>query len=454
MCSEAYHLVRAEGRFTCFRKRYLLTGTVLLAFLFFGATPVDAQVLPPDTYALSIHSQPGDPWSSFFHKSDWSYKAGDGQFVCLGFDWVGDGSLNHLTFSFNGYNGERWQLALTTRSEITEGEYEGVFPGFYVGGLGRICSPNTGTYKVLQIAHEGSGNNIHITKFAVSFEHHCYGLEAALTGVLYFNSNGILPPEKLVMKPRPPLPNALVGSDYSQKLEVEGGTPPYTWDVTAGQLPPGLTLDAQQGIITGVPIRNGLNTFTVRAIDFAPFVNGYPSQVAYGAFSISVHPSEFTIEDGLPPTATIANDYNYQFKAAGGTLPYQWSLVNGSLPSGLTLSDDGKLSGNPNSPGAFMFTLRAKDSAEHQLERKYALMVIDPPKIASAKYKAGKRKLTIFGVKFDLSASLLIDGQQIRPKYQDGESFIVKPVELTQGSHELRILNPDGGSASVMIMIN
>jgi len=454
MSSDASHVVQAEGRFACFRKRYLLIGTVLSALLFFGAIPVDAQVLPPDTYALAVHSQPGDPWSSFFHKSDWSYQASDGQFVCLGFDWVGDGSLNHLTFSFNGYNGERWQLALTTRSEITEGEYEGVFPAFYVGGLGRSCVPDTGTYKVLQIAHEGSGNFIHITKFAVTFEHHCYGLQAALTGFLYFNSNGILPPEKLGMKTRPPLPDAVVGAYYSQRLEVEGGTAPYNWDVTAGQLPPGLALDARLGIISGIPGSYGQNTFTVRAIDSAPFVNGYPSQVVYGAFSIGVNPSEFTIEDGLPPTATIANDYNYQFKAVGGTLPYQWSLVNGSLPPGLILGNDGKLSGNPSSPGAFMFTLRAKDSAEHQLERKYALMVIDPPKIATAKYKPSNRKLTISGVKFDLSASLLIDGLQIKPKYQDSESFIVKPVELTHGSHELRILNPDGGSASVMVTID
>src|SRR6185369_6016340 len=85
-------------------RRWLMIGGMLALWVALGQ-PAVAQVLPPDTYKFWVHSQPGDPWGQVFHKSDWSYQANDGQFICLGYDWLHDGSLNHLTFFFNGNNG-------------------------------------------------------------------------------------------------------------------------------------------------------------------------------------------------------------------------------------------------------------------------------------------------------------------------------------------------------------
>ncbi|HDS01724.1 MAG TPA: hypothetical protein ENO07_06860, partial [candidate division Zixibacteria bacterium] len=63
------------------------------------------------------------------------------------------------------------------------------------------------------------------------------------------------------------LPKADQDENYSQQIDAEGGTPPYVWDMTAGALPAGLTLDAGSGIISGIP--TGIDTahFTVRATD-------------------------------------------------------------------------------------------------------------------------------------------------------------------------------------------
>jgi len=55
--------------------------------------------------------------------------------------------------------------------------------------------------------------------------------------------------------------------DYGQvKLDASGGTPPYTWSITAGQLPQGLKMDAS-GAITGVPMTDGTFSVSVQVTD-------------------------------------------------------------------------------------------------------------------------------------------------------------------------------------------
>lgn len=67
------------------------------------------------------------------------------------------------------------------------------------------------------------------------------------------------------------LPNATVGIRYSQSLMASGGVAPYTWDVTEGELPPGLTL-SPEGILSGTPTTIGNYTVTVRVTDSGPLV--------------------------------------------------------------------------------------------------------------------------------------------------------------------------------------
>lgn len=49
------------------------------------------------------------------------------------------------------------------------------------------------------------------------------------------------------------LPDAQVGAEYSASVYVSGGSPPYKWQVIAGELPPGLALDETNGKIAGTP---------------------------------------------------------------------------------------------------------------------------------------------------------------------------------------------------------
>jgi len=56
------------------------------------------------------------------------------------------------------------------------------------------------------------------------------------------------------------LPNGVTGSGYSALLQAQGGIPPYTWTLTSGQLPAGLTMVSESnntGLISGNPILGG-----------------------------------------------------------------------------------------------------------------------------------------------------------------------------------------------------
>ncbi len=63
------------------------------------------------------------------------------------------------------------------------------------------------------------------------------------------------------------LPDGFLGVGYSQTLTAIRGTPPYIWHVTAGSLPPPLSLDSNTGLIFGGPAAGGAFTFTIRVTD-------------------------------------------------------------------------------------------------------------------------------------------------------------------------------------------
>ena len=63
------------------------------------------------------------------------------------------------------------------------------------------------------------------------------------------------------------LPDARRGRSYSQTLQATGGVKPYTWSLAAGTLPPGLSLNAATGVISGTPTTRGTWSFTVRVQD-------------------------------------------------------------------------------------------------------------------------------------------------------------------------------------------
>jgi arylsulfatase A-like enzyme len=62
-------------------------------------------------------------------------------------------------------------------------------------------------------------------------------------------------------------PSFTPGVPYAFPLSAWGGTPPYTWSVAAGELPDGLVLDAQTGVIAGLPADGASQTLAIRVED-------------------------------------------------------------------------------------------------------------------------------------------------------------------------------------------
>jgi hypothetical protein len=174
------------------------------------------------------------------------------------------------------------------------------------------------------------------------------------------------------------LPDATQGSSYDEYIFATGGTTPYTWSVSSGSLPAGLSLDPSAGDISGTPTGTGTSTFTVEVTD-----SSTPTALtATQTFTIDVTPSPLTVADTEPPAATQGADYDYYLSFTGGVAPYSFSVLSGSLPAGLTLDPNyGDISGTPTGTGTSMFTVEITDSSTptpQSVTQTYTLTV-NPP---------------------------------------------------------------------------
>jgi hypothetical protein len=75
------------------------------------------------------------------------------------------------------------------------------------------------------------------------------------------------PPPTKPPCPTCPSTTAKRGSKYSSSVKVTEGTGPFTFSVKSGALPPGLTLNASTGAITGTPTTSGKYYFTIKVVD-------------------------------------------------------------------------------------------------------------------------------------------------------------------------------------------
>jgi Putative Ig domain len=155
------------------------------------------------------------------------------------------------------------------------------------------------------------------------------------------------------------LPAGKVGQAYSAALSASGGTTPYTWAITAGALPAGLSFNAASGLISGTPSASTTGT----ALTFKVTDAANPAQTTTANLTLSIAPVGLTITTTSLPSGQAGVAYNATLAATGGTLPYSWAVV-GPLPAGLSLNAaTGTLSGTPTAvTGGTPVTLSVTDS--------------------------------------------------------------------------------------------
>ncbi len=171
------------------------------------------------------------------------------------------------------------------------------------------------------------------------------------------------------------LPQATIGASYSQTVSASGGNAPYTWTLTSGSLPTGLTLASATGIISGTVTAPGTYTFILQVADST----GNKSSQAMQISTLSASTPLTILTTSLPSGKTGTLYTSTTLTASGGIKPYIWSVISGSLPTGLNMaSATGIISGTPTAGGSYDFIVQVTDNTTISTTQSLSIVVIDP----------------------------------------------------------------------------
>ncbi|MEI6209510.1 MAG: putative Ig domain-containing protein [Desulfuromonadales bacterium] len=174
----------------------------------------------------------------------------------------------------------------------------------------------------------------------------------------------------------------VVGTAYSQTLSATGGKATSTWSISSGALPAGLTLAASTGVISGTPTTTGTSSVTFKITDAN-------ARSTTKALSITINPTPLTISTATLSDAYLTTAYNQTVTATGGKTAYTWSIITGTLPTGLTLAaSTGIISGTPTAAGAASITVQVKDAANTIVSKPLTITVYALPSITTATLSA------------------------------------------------------------------
>jgi len=150
------------------------------------------------------------------------------------------------------------------------------------------------------------------------------------------------------------LAGGVAGAAYNQPLTVSGGSnSEYRFAVVAGALPPGVTVQGDQGL-GGTPTTPGTYRFTLKATYYLSACSSTRDYV----ITISPCPP-LTIGPQALPNGAAGAVYSQQFTVSGGTAPYSFTISAGALPPGLSLNAGGGLNGTPTQAGSYNFSVTA-----------------------------------------------------------------------------------------------
>ena len=166
----------------------------------------------------------------------------------------------------------------------------------------------------------------------------------------------ILPPSSPITVTPASLAAPVISVSYNQSISSTGGIAPYSYTLSSA-LPAGMSLSST-GIISGTPRESGVFVFGVQIAD-----STMPTALTTTKnYSFTVAAPVLAITPASPPAGAVSQTYSQQFSTSGGTSGYTYVVESGALPTGLSLSGSGLLSGTPTATGTSNFVLKSTDS--------------------------------------------------------------------------------------------
>jgi hypothetical protein len=230
------------------------------------------------------------------------------------------------------------------------------------------------------------------------------------------------------------------------------GSGSYSFTVSAGSLPQGLTLTTA-GVLSGTATTAGSYTFTIQASD-----TNQAGLTGSQQYTLTVNPAAtLTISPASLPIATAKSAYGpITFSATGGYGTYTFAVASGSkLPAGLTLKN-GVLSGTPTIAGTYTFTIVATDAAHSSLTgtQQYTVTVnkavaLTPPTLPVATVgDAYSQKLTATGGSGTGYTFALASGSSLPTGFTLSSAGLLSGNPTASGKFTFTILITDSSGAT------
>jgi len=183
-------------------------------------------------------------------------------------------------------------------------------------------------------------------------------------------------PAKLAITTTPTQLTGAVGTVYSVQLTTSLGVAPFKWtlDASSAALPTNWTLSSS-GLLQGPAPMSG---FTGGTYIFDVTDSGTPTAMtATATLTVTItQPAAITFTGTMPATGTYNTAYAGSAAATGGAGALTYSVVSGSLPTGLTLNTStGAIGTTPTAPGTYNFTIQAADAFGDSNTQAYQVVI-------------------------------------------------------------------------------